>query len=71
MAASSTGRQSRRASKVWEPRIGQLGYVNFTSIPNTLIDEHDPTISLDVDVVEGKQFYISSIDITAPDAQAF
>jgi outer membrane protein assembly factor BamA len=41
---------------------GQYGYLNFTSIPNTEIHEDDLTISLEVDVDEGKQFFISSID---------
>jgi outer membrane protein assembly factor BamA len=48
---------------------GQQGYVNFTSIPNTTINEEERTISLDVDVDEGKQFYISSIDVKGADAQ--
>jgi outer membrane translocation and assembly module TamA len=48
---------------------GQLGYINFTSIPNTTINESAQTISLDIDVDEGKQFTVRSIDIEGADAQ--
>jgi outer membrane protein insertion porin family len=48
---------------------GQLGHINFTSIPNTTINEDAQTISLDIDVDEGKQFSIRSIDIEGADAQ--
>jgi outer membrane protein assembly factor BamA len=46
---------------------GQIGYVNFSSIPDTRIDEDGRTISLDVDLDEGKQFYVSSINVTGLD----
>jgi outer membrane protein assembly factor BamA len=42
---------------------GQLGYINFTSIPNTQINEESQSISLDVDVDEGKQFSVSNINV--------
>jgi hypothetical protein len=48
---------------------GQLGYINFTAVPSTAFDESDGTISLDVDVDEGRQFYVSSIDILGADAR--
>jgi outer membrane protein insertion porin family len=48
---------------------GQLGYINFTVIPNTSIDEERQTISLEVDVDEGKQFYVSSINVLGLDQQ--
>ncbi len=34
----------------------QFGYINFTSVPDTRFNEEDQTISLDVDLDEGKQF---------------
>jgi|ERR1017187_2577165 hypothetical protein len=46
---------------------GQLGYVNFTAIPNTRINEEGQTISLEVDVDEGKQFSVSSMRILGLD----
>jgi outer membrane protein assembly factor BamA len=48
----------------------QMGFLNFTSIPNTQIDERTHTISLAIDVDEGKQFFISSIDVVGLDGQA-
>jgi outer membrane translocation and assembly module TamA len=48
----------------------QSGYVNFTSIPNTQIDESTQTISLAIDIDEGKQFFVSSIDVVGLDGQA-
>ena len=36
---------------------GQVGYINFTSVPSTRFDEDKKQIFIDVDVDEGKQFY--------------
>ncbi len=41
---------------------GQLGYINFTSIPSTTFDEEKKRVLLDVDVDEGKQFYVRRIE---------
>jgi outer membrane protein insertion porin family len=41
---------------------GQLGYINFTSIPDTRFDDDKKLIYLDVDVDEGKQFYVRRIE---------
>ena len=41
---------------------GQGGYINFTSIPNTTFDEDKKLAFLDVDVDEGKQFYVRRIE---------
>ena len=41
---------------------GQLGYINFTSVPNTTFDEEKKLVSLDIDVDEGKQFYVRRIE---------
>jgi outer membrane protein insertion porin family len=40
----------------------ELGYINFTSIPNTTFDEEKKLAYLDVDVDEGKQFYVRRIE---------
>jgi outer membrane protein assembly factor BamA len=42
---------------------GQFGYINFTSIPDTTFDDENELISLDIDVDEGKQFLVSSLDV--------
>jgi outer membrane protein assembly factor BamA len=41
----------------------ELGYINFTSVPDTKFDDEDGLISLSIDVDEGKQFYVSSVDV--------
>ena len=41
---------------------GQLGYINFTSIPNTTFDEDKKLVYLDIDVDEGKQFVVRRIE---------
>ena len=40
---------------------GQLGHLNFTSIPNTQVNEEQQTISLIVDVDEGKKFSLPAL----------
>jgi hypothetical protein len=42
---------------------GELGYMNFTPVPNTRFDNGKKLIYLDIDVDEGKQFYVDSINI--------
>jgi outer membrane protein insertion porin family len=39
-----------------------LGYINFTPVPNTDADDEKRTISLRIDVDEGKQFYVRRIE---------
>ena len=41
---------------------GQLGYINFGAIPKPIYDEQKKTVSLQVDIDEGKQFYVSRIE---------
>jgi outer membrane protein insertion porin family len=48
---------------------GQLGYINFTPVPVTTFDDENKLGFLEIDVDEGKQFYVSSIDIVGADAQ--
>lgn len=47
-----------------------FGFINFTSIPNSEIDEASRTISLAIDMDEGRQFFISGIKIVGLDEQA-
>ena len=39
-----------------------LGYINFTPVPNTEADDDKRTISLRIDLDEGKQFYVRRIE---------
>jgi outer membrane protein insertion porin family len=41
---------------------GQFGYINFTSVPDTRFDEDKKLIFIDIDVDEGKQFYVRRIE---------
>ena len=41
---------------------GQLGFINFTSIPNTTFDEDKKLVFLDIDVDEGKKFFVRRIE---------
>jgi len=45
---------------------GELGYINFTS---TTFDDKKKLGFLEIDVDEGKQFYVSSIDILGADPE--
>src|SRR5437016_1477502 len=46
---------------------GEFGYVNFTAVPETQFHDERQTISMNIDVDEGKQFYVSSISLLGPD----
>lgn len=39
------------------------GFINMTAVPETDVDEQGGTVSLDVDVDEGKQFHISGVEV--------
>lgn len=41
---------------------GSLGYINFTSVPDTKIDEAKKLITLNVDIDEGKPYYVRRIE---------
>jgi outer membrane protein insertion porin family len=41
-----------------------LGYIKFTSIPNTTFDENKKLVFLDIDLDEGKQFFVRRIEFT-------
>src|SRR5690348_15325736 len=47
----------------------ELGYINFSAVPETLIDEDIKLISLNIDCDEGKQFIIRSFTIKGVDQQ--
>lgn len=48
---------------------GQYGYLNFVAIPTPRINEDDQAVSFDIDLDEGKQFVISSVNILGLDEQ--
>jgi outer membrane protein insertion porin family len=49
---------------------GEMGYINFTSIPNTKLDDEKKLVYLDIDLDEGKQFYFSSVNVLGVNERA-
>jgi outer membrane protein assembly factor BamA len=49
---------------------GEIGFVNFTSVPDTQFDDENGLISLVIDVNEGKQFRIGSVKVLGLDDAA-
>ncbi len=49
---------------------GEYGYVNFTSVPDTQFDDENKLISLEIDIDEGKQFYVSEVEVLGLDEPA-
>jgi outer membrane protein insertion porin family len=43
---------------------GTLGYINYTATPNTRFDEAKKVLYLDIDIDEGKPYYVSKIEFT-------
>jgi len=43
---------------------GELGYINFTSVPDTKFNDEKKLIDLVVDLDEGKQFYVRRIEFS-------
>ncbi len=43
---------------------GGLGYINFGAIPKPTYDDDKKTVSFDIDIDEGKQFYVSRIEFS-------
>ena len=41
---------------------GALGYINFGAIPKPVFDDQKRTVSLNIDIDEGKPFYVSRIE---------
>ena len=41
---------------------GTLGYINFGAIPKPIFDDQKKTVSLNIDIDEGKPFYVSRIE---------
>ncbi len=60
----ATGLQNLRKA------YGEMGYINFTFFPDTKFDDEKKLISLDIDMDEGKQFYVSSVNVLGLDELA-
>ena len=43
---------------------GEYGYINYTGVPSTTFDDEKKLASLEIDIDEGKQFYVRRIEFT-------
>jgi outer membrane protein insertion porin family len=41
---------------------GEYGFINYTGLPNTTFDEDKKLVNVEIDVDEGKQFYVRRIE---------
>ncbi len=42
--------------------FGEIGYINFSAVPDTEIDEQKKLVNIKVDIDEGSQFYVRRIE---------
>jgi outer membrane protein insertion porin family len=52
----------RKGIKNLRDAYGELGYINFTPVPQTVPDEKDKTVTLTFDLDEGRQFSVRRIE---------
>ena len=48
---------------------GREGYINFTAVPDTKFDESNQSINLEIDVDEGKQFRLRTVEVVGVDPE--
>jgi len=46
---------------------GEFGYINYTGVPDTTFDDEKKLAFLEIDIDEGKQFYLTRVDILGLD----
>jgi hypothetical protein len=49
---------------------GELGYINYTGVPETTFDDDKKLAFLEIDIDEGKQFYLIRVGIVGLDARS-
>ena len=54
----------RKGIKNLESAYAELGYIKFTSVPSTIIDDAKKTVSLEIDVDENKAFSVRRIEFS-------
>jgi outer membrane protein insertion porin family len=54
--------QVRKGLEALRKAYGELGYINFTPVPDTKIDDEHHKITLNIDLDEGKQFFVRRIE---------
>ena len=61
-ATSSAARRSPRVWRICARPTANSGYINFTSVPTPQFDDEKKADLLEIDVDEGKQFYVRRIE---------
>ena len=61
--------QIREGLDALKKLYGSYGYINFVTVPITEVDDHNGMISLILELDEGKQFRIRSVDVQGLDPQ--
>ena len=61
---SSAATRSRRAWISCARLTARYGYINFTPVPNTTFDDDKKLAFLEIDIDEGKQFFVRRIEFT-------
>jgi outer membrane protein insertion porin family len=46
---------------------GEFGYINYTGVPDTTFDDERKLAFLEIDLDEGRQFYLTRVDILGLD----
>jgi outer membrane protein insertion porin family len=54
--------QVRKGLESLRKAYGQFGYINFSPVPDTEIDEDNKLITLKIDLDEGKQYFVRRIE---------
>jgi hypothetical protein len=49
---------------------GELGYINFTAVPDAKVDDSNQLISVVVDMDEGRQFHVGQVEVIGLDDAA-
>ena len=57
-SATSVGKGLDNLKKAY----GSLGYINFGAVPSVKTDDQKKTVSMNIDIDEGKQFFVSRIE---------
>ncbi|MGI9100824.1 MAG: outer membrane protein assembly factor BamA [Terriglobales bacterium] len=52
----------RKGLKNLQDAYGSLGYINFTPVPDTTFDDEKKLISINIDIDEGKPYYVRRIE---------
>jgi outer membrane protein insertion porin family len=60
--------QARKGITNLKYAYGELGFINFTPVPDFTFDQQKKLISMKVDIDEGKQYSIASFHIRGADA---